>query len=193
LRPGTTNYLSLDYPNTEVLNSMSKLLIQNIVTENAYDSFQNVLLISLQDKDIEKLVRVFNRLLASIPYDDYASAILQQFLFDDFKFPVQEWLYRSSILSFLHGCGVMVTPETHSNLGRSDLVIAHRGVTWVIEIKVAYKGQNPATKAEEALQQINDNNYAIPYSNTVCVGLVIDDTVRQITNWESDISLTSSI
>ena len=34
LREGTTNDLSLDYPNTEVLNSMSKLLTQNIITEN---------------------------------------------------------------------------------------------------------------------------------------------------------------
>jgi len=90
LRPGTTNHLSLDYPNTEVLNSMSKLLIQNIVSANTYDNFQNALLIALMDKDIEKLVHVFNRMLASIPYDDYTGAIKQNIVFNDFKFPVQK-------------------------------------------------------------------------------------------------------
>jgi hypothetical protein len=166
---------------------MSQLFTQNIVTENAYNNFRNTLLTALMDKDTEKLVLVFNRLLASIPYDDYAKAIQQNILFYDFKFPAQEWLYRTSILSFLQGCGVMVIPEAHSNAGRSDLVVAHRSVVWVIEIKVAYKGDDPAKKAEEAFRQIEDNNYAKPYSNTVCIGLAIDDAVRQITNWESQI------
>ena len=86
----------------------------------------------------------------------------------------------------LHGCGVVVIPEAHSNFGRADLVVAHRGVTWVIEIKVAYKGDHPEKKADEAFQQIEDNNYAKPYSNTVCIGLAIDDTARQITNWKGE-------
>jgi len=183
LRPGTTNDLSLDYPNTEVLNSMSKLLTQNIVTEDAYESFQNALLKALMEKDIDKLIIVFNRLLASIPYDDYTKAMQQKIQFGEFKFPAQEWLYRTSILSLLQGCGVMVTPEAHSNFGQADLVITYRGVTWVIEIKVAYKDDNPEKKAKEALQQIEDKNYAKPYSNVVCVGLSIDDEVRQISNW----------
>ena len=186
LRPGTGNNLNLDYPNTEVLNSMSKLFTQNIVSENAYNKFQNALFVALENKNIEKLVQVFNRLLAGIPYDDYINAIQQDIMFDDFKFPAQEWLYRSSILSLLHGCGVVVSAEVHSNLGRADLVIAHRGVTWIIELKVAYKnkGDQPTKKAEEALRQIDTKNYARLYSDTVCIGLAIDDTVRQITNWE---------
>ena len=143
------------------------------------------MLIALSDKDVKKLVLVFNRLLARIPYDDYTKAIQQNVLFEEFKFPAQEWLYRSSILSLLHGCGVEVNAEAHSNLGRADLVIQHRGVAWVIEIKVAYrdKGDVPATKADEALRQIEDNNYAKPFSNAICIGLAIDDSERQITEW----------
>jgi hypothetical protein len=180
LRMGTNDRLLLDYPNTEVLNSMSKLLTQNIVSENAYNNYRNTLLSALDDKDTDKLVLVLNRLLASIPYDDFTQAINQNFVFNDFKFPVQEWLYRSSILSFLRGCGVDVNPEIHTNMGRSDLVIAHRGVTWVIEIKVAYEGDKPATKTKEALRQMEDKNYAKPYTDAVSVVLVIDDATRQI-------------
>jgi len=185
LRPGTTNDLSLDYPNTEVLHSMSTLLIKNMISENAYENFQNALLVALMNRDVEKLVLVFNRLLSSIPYDDYAKAIQQDIDYGNFKFPAQEWLYRSSILSLLHGCGVKVTPEVHTNLGRSDLVVVHRGVTWVIEIKVAYKGDQPAKKAEEAFRQIAEKNYAKLYTDAVCVGLGIDDSLRQITDWKT--------
>jgi len=52
----------------------------------------------------------------------------------------------------------------------------------VIEIKVAYEGQIPEKKAEEAFQQIINKNYAIQYPDAVCVGLAVDDTVRQITH-----------
>ena len=185
LRPGTTNQLSLDYPNKETIHSMSKLFTQNIVTGNAFDNFQNALLAALNEKNVEKLVLVFNRLLARIPYDDYTKAIQQNVLFDEFKFPAQEWLYRSSILSLLHGCGMEVNPEVHSNFGRADLVILYSGVAWVIEIKVAYRdrGDNPVKKAEAALRQIEDNNYAKPFSNAICIGLAIDDSERQITEW----------
>jgi len=45
----------------------------------------------------------------------------------------------------------------------------------VIEIKVAYhdKGDDPVTKAEEAFRQIEDNNYAKPFSNAICIGITI--------------------
>jgi hypothetical protein len=180
LRPGTANALSLDYPNTEVLNSMSQLLTQNIVSENAYNNFQSAFLKALDNKDKKRLVQVLNHLLASIPYDDYSQAINQSFVFNDFEFPVQEWLYRSTILAFMRGCGIVVSAEVHSNFGRSDLVIAHRGVTWVIEIKVAYKGQNPETKEEEGRRQIETKNYAKPYLDAVSIVLVIDNETRQI-------------
>jgi len=101
---------------------------------------------------------------------------------NDYDMKPQEWLYRSNIISFLRGCGVLVFAEMHTNKGRSDIVLSHKGKTWVIELKVAYEGESPAKKAEEALRQIMENNYAKPYPNAVCVGMVIDDTLRQITD-----------
>jgi DNA-binding transcriptional regulator YhcF (GntR family) len=183
LRKGTISDLSLDYPNTEVLNSISKLLTQNIVTQNAYNYFQNDLFHALIFKNTGNLVKVLNRLLASIPYDDFSAAARSVITVDDSEFKPQEWLYRSTIFAFFQGCGVVVAAEVYSNLGRADLVVSHKGVTWVIELKVAYEGQNPAKKAEEALQQIINKNYATQYPDAVCVGIAIDDTVRQITEY----------
>ena len=186
LRQGTSRDLSLDYPNTEVLNSMSSLISQNILYDNN-DNFtycSNDLLKGLMTLNCDKVISSFNRLLASIPYDDFTAAARQNISDNDYDFKPQEWLYRSTILAFLRGCGVVVFAEMHTNLGRADLVVSHKGKTWIIEIKVAYKGENPAKKAKEALRQIIDKNYAAPYPDAFCVGMAIDDTVRAITNHE---------
>ena len=132
-----------------------------------------------QDKDL--VINAFNRLLACVAYDDYTSAAKQSISNHRYDMQPQEWLYRSSIFSFLHGCGVVVAAEMHTNTGRPDLVIAYKGNTWVIEIKVAYEGQSAEKKAEEAMKQIIDNQYAAPYPDAVCLGLGIDNDMRQIT------------
>jgi len=183
LREGVSGSpLSLDYPNTEVLNSMSKLLTQNVVTENAYNYFQSAMLAAIVTKDVEKFVDVVNRVLTCIPYDDFSGAAKQAIELSVKKISIQEWLYRSVLIAFLRGCGVVTFAEVHTIAGRSDLLLSHQGHTWVIELKVAFAGQNPEKKAEEALQQIIDRNYASPYPDAVCVGMAIDDTVRQITH-----------
>jgi hypothetical protein len=183
LREGTSDALSLDYPNTEVLNSMSALIAQNILKDKDDDfTFcRSDLLKGLMTGNHKKVVSALNRLLASIPYDDFSNAARQSISCHDYEFSTQEWLYRSTLIAFLRGCGVVVFPEIHTNLGRSDLVLFHKGKTWVIEIKVAYEGESPATKAEEALQQIIDKNYAKQYPDAICVGLAIDNAQRQIT------------
>ena len=185
LRKRETGHLCLDYPNTEVLNSMSALFTQNLVPDS-FNHFRHLLLTALEKQNIDKLVTVLNRLLASIPYDDYARSAMQTVELFDCTFTAQEWLYRVAILSFLRGCGVVVFAEVHSNFGRSDLIFFHQGKTYIIELKVAYKGECPAKKAEEALQQIGEKNYAKLYPDAICVGLAIDDTKRQITDVKTE-------
>jgi len=184
LRKGTSDALSLDYPNTEVLNSMSALLAKNILQDKDYDFSwcRSDLLKGLMTANHDRVVTAFNRLLASIPYDDFSQAAQQSVFFNDYDFSPQEWLYRSTLIAFLRGCGVVVFAEVHSNLGRSDMMLSHKGKTWVIEIKVAYEGESPAKKAEEALRQIIEKNYAKQYPDAICVGLAIDNAQRQITD-----------
>ena len=184
LRKGNGEGFLLDYPNIEVLNSMSALVAKNIFQGRGedYTYYTQRLYASLQTHDYDIFKDVLNVLLASIPYDDFLKAAEQNVIINGYKFPAQEWLYRSVILSFLRGCGVVVDAELHTHLGRPDLVISYNRNIWVIEIKVAYKGQKPAEKAEEAFRQIIDKQYAKPYSNAVCLGLGIDDSLRQITD-----------
>ena len=184
LRPGEIHPLALDYPNTEVLNAMSELVTQNMLQyrDESYSQCQTDLLTGLKNKNSEKVIGAFNRLLASIPYDDFMGAARQNISNNDYDMKPQEWLYRSSILSFLQGCGVVVSAEMHTNRGRADWVVSQRDNTWIIELKVASEGECPEKKAKEAYRQIIDKNYAKPYPGAMCVGLAIDDSLRQITH-----------
>ena len=110
----------LDYPNTEVLNSMSALVVENILQDRdeSFTRARKGLLNGLESVDYKKVVNAFNRLLACIPYDDYkktANEMVEDF---DYDYPAKEWTYRSMIISFLHGCGLRVLAEMHTNKGR---------------------------------------------------------------------------
>ncbi len=183
LREGVTDDFSLDYPNAEVLESMSRLVTMNIIQSvdgNYFVDFRTPLLDALADGKSDLFIETINRLLASIPYDDYAKAA--QATIRRSGVPAREWLYRSAILSFLHGCGVIALCEPHTSKGRSDLLLCHRGATWVVEIKVAYN-DDCAAMAAEALKQINDNQYADPYKNAKKLGIAIDDKARRVGEW----------
>jgi hypothetical protein len=147
------------------------------------DNFMDLrtpLLDALVDGNSELLIKTMNQLLASIPYDDYAKA---SFLAIELSgIPAQEWLYRSTILAFLRGCGVLVFGELHSNKGRADLLVSHKGKAWIIEIKVAYNDDS-AEKAKEAMTQINNKQYADQFKTAQKVGFAIDDKLRQIKEW----------
>ncbi|MCL2072404.1 MAG: ATP-binding protein [Marinilabiliaceae bacterium] len=185
LRPATTDYLSLDYPNTEVLNSMSALVSQNFLQDKDedYTYCRGDFLKALMNANYKMVVTVFNRLLASIVYDDFRKIAQKSVSDNDYDMDPREWHYRSIIFAFLRGCGVVVFAEMHTNLGRSDIVLLHKGHIWVLELKVAYEGYDPIKKAEEAYKQIVEKNYAKPYPNALCMGLAIDDAKRMITHY----------
>jgi hypothetical protein len=183
LRKGIGDDFTLDYPNTEVLNSMSELVYKNMLQCGGdFVDLRTPLVRSLADGDCVRLIETFNRLLASIPYEDYNNAAKQGLMFSGLKLTTQEWLYRSTILAFLRGCGVLTFGEMHSSLGRSDLLISYAGNTWVIEIKVT-RNDDCKAKAAEALKQISDKQYDGPYKNARKLGIAIDDNTRLVGEW----------
>jgi hypothetical protein len=182
LREGIINDYSLDYPNKEVLNSMSRLLSGKFLKLD-YHELTNLLYFGLANKDFQKITDTLNSLLASVPYDDYSKALQQKIIIQGFTFPVQEWLYRSTIFAFMRGCGLVVQAEMHTNKGRADLVINYRGQIFIFELKVAYSGENAAEKADAAFRQIFEKNYNASYPNAICAGMAIDDRKRQITEY----------
>jgi hypothetical protein len=183
LRKDGSGEFLLDYPNTEVLESMSRLVSDNIIRRGGgeyFADFRIPILDAMKDDDVGLFIETLNRLLASIPYDDYANSA--QWAIRHSGLSAHEWLYRSTILAFLRGCGVLTLAEMHTNKGRSDLLVCHHGTAWVIEIKVAYDNDGKA-KAQEAMEQINARQYADPFKTAKKVGIAIDDGARQIKDW----------
>ena len=183
LREGVSNDFSLDYPNAEVLDSMSALVYNNMMRSGGDENFWDIsapLLEALMNENSGLLIDTINRLLSSIPYDDYAKAAQQAIKLSGI--PAQEWLYRSTIIAFLRGCGVLVFGELHGNIGRADLLVSHKGKAWIIEIKVAYNDDS-VDKAKEAMTQIKEKQYADQFKNAKKVGIAIDDKLRQIKEW----------
>ncbi|GBU22002.1 ATPase AAA [Fibrobacteres bacterium R8-0-B4] len=183
LREGVSGDFSLDYPNTEVLESMSRLVYANIMRHRGDGGDWDIsapFIKALLDGNSGVMIKMLNRLLASIPYDDYAKAAQSSIELSGVS--AGEWLYRSTILAFLRGCGVLAFGEMHTNKGRSDLLVCHRGAAWVIEIKVAYNDDGK-TLAKEALEQINAKQYADPFKTAKKLGIAIDDKTRQINDW----------
>jgi len=179
LRPGKKDFFTLDYPNTEVLNSMSSLLTQNMLSSKNENEnyYRNDVIDALEREKMEDLIDVFNRLLASIPHNDFDGAAKQDIKHKGYQMNAQEWLCRSCLLAFLRGCGVFVSGEVQTNRGRADLVIKYNSKFFVLEIKML-----PNT-AKQALQQIIDNDYAKPYPDARILGLAIDGEKRQIVEW----------
>ncbi|MDR1873856.1 MAG: PD-(D/E)XK nuclease domain-containing protein, partial [Synergistaceae bacterium] len=97
-----------------------------------------------------------------------------------------EWLYRSTLLSYLYGAGLSVEAELHGHRGRADMVVEFRGHVWVMELKIAKKGEDPGKLADLALSQILRMGYADPFENAVLLGLAIDDERRGITEFRAE-------
>jgi hypothetical protein len=173
----------LDYPNTEVLNSMSRLVASNMIRSGGgeFMDFRTPLIKALSSQNSEALVETFNRLLAGIPYDDYVNAAKQAIGFGG-KITTQEWFYRSTILAFLRGCGVLTFGEMHSSKGRSDLLLIYNNIPWIIEIKIT-RDDDCTAKAQEAMAQINGRQYDGPYANAKKLAIAIDEGKREIGEW----------
>jgi hypothetical protein len=76
--------------------------------------------------------------------------------------------------------GFYVKAEYHTSEGRIDLVLQTDDYTYVMEFKLD-------GTAEEAMQQINDKNYALPFANNnrklVKVGVNFSSKTRNIEHW----------
>ncbi|GHS97209.1 ATPase AAA [Synergistales bacterium] len=179
LRSGVSDDYSLDYPNHEVLTAMSSLLIGNIFGDNedlnnARKRFRE----SFLSGDAPGVQGEFNKLFANIPYDDYAKAAASAVPRGG---DAREWIYRSTLLSYIYGMGLDVEAERHNKKGRADMVVKFRGHIWVMELKMSKHYKNATECAAAALAQIKEKGYADSFDEAMLIGLAIDDNERQIT------------
>ncbi len=115
--------ITLDYPNYEVVNAISKLYAQYIYKIDGFVTVGNDIWHALENHDLKKLINVYNIAIAKLPYDE---------------FPIRnEYWYRMVFESVLRGAGFITYAEVHTYKGRSDIVIQYKNDIFVIEFKLA--------------------------------------------------------
>jgi hypothetical protein len=208
LRPGVGSYeFTLDYPNVEVYQSMSRLMMINVLeSEVTADNTRSQLLEALSQPSPDLAILLFNLVYSKLPYDDYSAArvdplnqLYQKIYINDSDDianepkKYSEFFYRAILYSSFIFAGLNPRAEEHSSRGRSDLVVEHGGWTWIIELKMAEQTGQIEEKlesaAENALSQIVEKGYAAPYRNRdhVLLGIAIDGERRRIGAWRFEI------
>ena len=160
--------LTLDYPNREVLDSLSRMYLELVYRVEGYVSIGSNLWRALKDGDIGEAVRLYNGALAGIPYEDFSGQ--------------SESLYRSLFLMLLRGAGVTAHGEVHTHRGRSDVLASFPGRVVVLEFKLARSAGEVDRLRVEGQRQIEEKGYAKPFDaeqRAVSTGVIVVDATRR--------------
>ena len=165
-------FFILDYPNREVLDSISSMYLKLIYRVESYAFLGNEIWKALRDGNIVEVIKLYNTALAGIPYDDY------------FKNKNEFW-YRSLFIMLLRGAGIISYSEPHTSKGRADIVIQFNKLVIVLEFKFAAYTSEVDKKLIDGTQQIQErgytNNYDAEGRKIICAVVVADDETRQVT------------
>lgn len=165
-KPLTKSY-QLGYPNKEVRIGMLRSLSPNYLSPVSIDNNGLVteFIDFLYDENIEGAM---NRLKA------YLSSISNRLSNKN------ERDFQTVFYLIFNLMGAFIKVEEESAIGRADAVLQLPNTIYVFELK--YDGS-----AEDALRQIDDKGYLIPYTASgkklVKVGVNYDSTQRTIGNW----------
>ncbi|MBQ3909677.1 MAG: AAA family ATPase, partial [Muribaculaceae bacterium] len=163
------NTYTLGIPNREVHNGLYKTLMTRYLmpVSSANRSMIRLVEKCMRDDDIDAALTAVQSFMASLPYD------LSNKSERDFE----------TILRVLFECiGIRTDTEVRTARGRCDVVLKNRNTIYVLELKIS-----TAATVEEALAQIDEKNYLIPYWNDprrkVKVGVTVDPEARTIKEW----------
>ena len=141
--------ITLDYPNREVLDSISRVYLEMVYRVEGYVTLGSKLWTALRDGDIGEAVRLYDVALAGIPYQDFGKQ--------------DEFLYRSLFLMLLRGAGVEAYGEVQTSRGRPDVLILFADRVVVLEFKFTKDGSKIAELRREGERQIEARGYARPF------------------------------
>ena len=158
---------TLEYPNKEVKIGMLKSLAPNYLSPIQLDNSSLVgdFLEKLYDDDLEGAMVRLKAYLASI-----SNRLSNK----------NERDFQTVFYLIFNLMGAYMTVEEDSAIGRADAVVYMPDAVYVFELK--YDGS-----AEDALKQIDDNGYLIPYSadgkRLFKIGVNYDSSQRTIGDW----------
>ncbi len=163
---------TLGIPNKEVYEGLYKCLMQLLVNENPQDNSDILVAVwrAMRDDDIDAALRAVQSYLAALPYDLSNKT---------------EKDYETILRVLFDGLGIKVDTEVKNATGRCDVVMKSKTTVYVLELKLDGNGT-----VDDALAQIDEKNYLIPYWNDprpkVKVGVLVDSARRTITEWKQE-------
>ncbi|AEX85575.1 Protein of unknown function (DUF1703)/Predicted AAA-ATPase [Marinitoga piezophila KA3] len=154
----------LDYPNFEVKNSFSTLILEaNYGFNDEEINRVSEIYLKIEENDIKGLIEEIKKIISAVPYNLHKK---------------EEKYYHSLIFTIIASAGIDVKAEELTNLGRSDLVIDFEDRIYLFEIKLDQS-------AEEALKQIKEMKYYEKYAGKeiYLIGMNINSEKRNIENY----------
>ena len=169
----TTRY-TLDFPNAEVKvgfmeNFLSSMMGLNLPVRGFAGDFYAHLL----HHNLEEALKCLQAYFASIPYLDFGTKELDDITKYEAYYEVLTYVVFS-IFNYRTSTQVKVAR------GRTDVVVFMRDAVYVMELKM--RGS-----AQEALDQINSKDYAIPYQAegkpVVKIGIAFSQETKTVSDW----------
>ena len=161
------NRYRLKYPNYSVRSALQDQIFSYYTAGDSTGNYQAAIESAFKDARLDVMESELKRLFASIAADNYRKNDIAHF----------EGYYASVVYCFFVGMGFDVVAEDASSSGRVDLSIQFGSNTYVIEFKVVKR----KSKANSALQQIIQRDYAAKYSGSVYqIGIEFSESRRNI-------------
>lgn len=164
----------LAYPNEEVRNGFVRCLLKNYSGQGAkaYSTTISSIIEGFRSGDIDSVMIALRAYMSGVPYDAE---------------PQTELHYKSLVYCvFSLATPYFVRCEEKSAAGRNDVIVETDDAVYVLEFKLD-------GSAEEALRQIENKGYLLPYSaakksdgtpkRLVKIGVGFDREKRTIGNW----------
>ena len=158
---------TLDYPNEEVKEGFVSFLMPYYtpISQNDSPSFVGKFVREVRNGKVDAFMLRLKALMADTPYE----------LIRDL-----EVHYQNVMFIFTKLMGLYVQAEYRTSRGRIDLTIGTDKYVYIIELKLD-------GSAEEALAQINEKDYALPFAvdgrEIVKIGANITSETRNLERW----------
>ncbi|MBR2016591.1 MAG: PD-(D/E)XK nuclease domain-containing protein, partial [Prevotella sp.] len=157
----------LDFPNEEVREGFVKFLLPYYtkLKEQQTQTLISKFILSLERGDADTFMQLMQSLMAGTPYE----------LIRELENHYQNVMYIITKLM-----GFYIQAECRTSNGRIDLMIGTDKYVYIIELK--FNGT-----AEEAMKQIEEKNYALPFNiddrQVVKIGANVSGETRNIEEW----------
>ena len=170
------NKYTLDFPNAEVKVGFMENFMARMMDLGNTDSrsFADDFYASLKHHDIEEALKSMQSFFASIPYLEFGAKELDDIARYEAYYEVLTYVVFSMI-----NCRTFTQVKVAR--GRTDLVVFMRDAVYVMELKM--RGT-----AQEALDQINSKDYAIPYEAegkpVIKIGIAFSQETKTLSDWK---------